>query len=94
MLQPLAHLKKQNGKHSLRCEEGLLSVSSTNIPVIGPSVFKPGELVSRRLTPSELRRVFDVPMCLDSALDALPCGPNMPLPFESAVSPTILTSIF
>jgi hypothetical protein len=33
-------------------------------------------------------------MILDSALDEVNCCPDTPVPYESAVSPTVLTSIF
>jgi hypothetical protein len=74
--------------------DGLLNVSCPLVSVIGRSVFKPNKFVTRRLTPGELLRLFDVPMALDEALCAQPWSPSRALPFESAVSPAILASIF
>jgi hypothetical protein len=38
--------------------------------------------------------VFDLPLFFDPGLDQLQSCPNHPLPFESAVSPAILSAIF
>lgn len=74
--------------------DGLLNVSCPSVSVIGRSVFKPNKFVTRRLTQGELLRIFDIPMALDEALCAQQWAPSQALPFESAVSPAILASIF
>jgi hypothetical protein len=63
-------------------------------------VYKPNLFIARSLTLPEVFRIYDLPLSLDPALlDGIanaPGGfnPNTPLPFEDAVSPSILTSIF
>lgn len=74
--------------------EGLLSVRAPFGLVCGPSVFKPGASIARRLTPLELHRLYDLPMVFDPALLESSFGPQHPLPFEASISPTILASIF
>eukprot|EP00804_Cyclotella_cryptica_P022757 CCRYP_004988-RA/>CCRYP_004988-RA protein AED:0.68 eAED:0.37 QI:0/-1/0/1/-1/1/1/0/432 len=75
--------------------EGLLPVSSPCLEVVGPSVLSEGKLVRRLLTQEEFLSVYDVLSVLFDTLKS--CGHwgvNHPLPFESAPSPVILTSLF
>jgi hypothetical protein len=74
--------------------EGLLNVCNTAFQVIGPLVFKHGQLVRRGLSSREVCRVFDLPLYLDSVLGNVQTSPDVPLPFEDAVSPAILAFIF
>eukprot|EP00804_Cyclotella_cryptica_P009181 CCRYP_003237-RA/>CCRYP_003237-RA protein AED:0.49 eAED:0.30 QI:0/0/0/0.75/1/1/4/0/697 len=73
----------------------LLPVSSPCLEVAGPSVFSEGKLVRRLLSQDEFLSIYDVPSVLFDTLQS--CGHwgvNHPLPFESAPSPVILTSLF
>jgi hypothetical protein len=75
--------------------EGLFQVSTPFISVVGPSVFHGDTLVARQLTRGEFLTIFDVPSILFE--DLLQCGywrDDIPLPFESALSPVFVTSIF
>jgi len=75
--------------------EGLLPTHNPFHHICGSSVFKPGKTIVRRLTPTELLRIFDLPMSIDSAcLPHVQWDHNQSLPFENAISPTVLTSIF
>jgi hypothetical protein len=75
--------------------EGLFPVSFPCTEVCGPSVFHPGKLVRRRLSRGEFMAIFDVPAPLyDAFLQRGQWDCDTPLPFECAVSPVILTSLF
>lgn len=82
-----------NFNDSLRFE-GLLDVRNTFCHVLGPSVYHPGSTISRRLTSTELRRLFDVPISWDNALSSFKTSQQSPLPFEAAISPSILAAAF
>lgn len=79
--------------NSLRVE-GLAHVCNTGLPVIGPSVFKPGQLICHYLTSDELSRVVDLPLYLDSVLADCSDNQTVPLAYKNAISPTILAFIF
>jgi hypothetical protein len=80
--------------------EGLLNVQSPFGSICGRSVYKPNLFIAWSLTLPEVFRIYDLPMSLDPALlDGIANAPggfnlNTPLPFEDAISPSILTSIF
>ena len=72
---------------------GLLHVYDPFSLICGWSVFKPGRFVRRRLTSAELNRLYDLPLVCDSALPESLYRSQGILPFESAVSPTVLASL-
>ena len=80
--------------------EGLLPCTNPTAPILCPSVFSKQGFVVRPLTLGEAFRVYSLPTTYDSVLlesflgrstDTIPAVQS--LPFESAVSPDILTSI-
>jgi hypothetical protein len=88
---PSSRVLKFNG--DLRIE-GLLCVHDPGSFVLGPSVFHPGEVIRRRLTLTELFRLFDLPLSMDAALTEACPHHSMPLHFVDAILPTILASVF
>ena len=77
-----------------RCE-GVLPIYHPLCYVCGPTVFYPGQFVRRRLSREELLAVFDIPSPLQSTvLDNCTWNSTTELPFESSVSPVVLTSLF
>ncbi len=80
--------------------EGLLPCTKPNAEILCHSVFSKQGFVVRPLTFAEAFRVYSIPTTYDTALldgvrgrssDTIPS--RRPLPFESSVSPDILTSI-
>ena len=72
--------------------EGLLPCTNQNVRILCPSVFSKKGYVVRSLSLSEALRVYSLPSTYDSLFLTSGYSVAQSLPFESAISPDILTS--
>ena len=72
-------------------EEGLLPTSSPDALVACPSYFTQDSRVLRKLAPSEVMRVYQIPLCMEGLMIL---NLQSPWPFEMAASPVMYSSIF
>lgn len=72
--------------------DGLLPCTKPDASILCPSVFSPTGFVERNLSISEALRVYSIPSSYDAELVSTFSTMTCVLPFESSVSPDILTS--
>lgn len=94
--EPLSRIAGYQGAKNLLDRNGLFPVMTPTMKIACPSVFIPRHTKSwcrRQLTVAEARDIYSIPTCY-AKVGVWPTHIGRPLPFENAVSPDILTTLF